>query len=230
MMGLFGKKKAKPKVGVNESISTLREAMDSLEKREKHLERQMAEALKTARVKSKSGDKRGALFQLKRKKMFEKEINGIYNKRTNLEMQINTLEAATGNKELVDAMKSGSSALKNVMSEADIDNVDDVMADINEQMDLVDEMNSALGQEIGQVTDDADLEAELEGLEEQMMEETMLDIPESTNLSSLKTEEKSFDALDDVEVPSGPIKSKSRGETAAEKEERELKELEAELF
>lgn len=53
----------------------------------------------------------GALFQLKRKKMYEKQIDQIYGKKSNIEMQIMALESASSNKELLSAMQTGKAAL-----------------------------------------------------------------------------------------------------------------------
>lgn len=53
----------------------------------------------------------GALFELKRKKMFEKQIEQIFGKRVNLETQIMALESAATNKEVISAMMQGKSAI-----------------------------------------------------------------------------------------------------------------------
>ena len=57
-MNLFGKKKkAPPKL--NESIQMLRESINMLDKREKHLDKQIQQALEEAKAKAKAKDKRG---------------------------------------------------------------------------------------------------------------------------------------------------------------------------
>lgn len=107
-----------------------------------------------AKVKARAKDKRGALFQLKRKKMLEKQIDQIYGKKTNLEMQILALESTINNKEIFDAMKEGKTALNNAINENDIDKMEDVMGDINESMVLADEFGEVMSQQIGPAMDE----------------------------------------------------------------------------
>ena len=74
-MNLFGrmrKKQSSPQINPLKSIETLSDAIDTLQKREIHLQKQSDTALRMAREKSKAKNKREALFQLRRKKMFEK--------------------------------------------------------------------------------------------------------------------------------------------------------------
>ena len=88
-MNLFGRmrKKVSPQINPNQSIAVLSDAIDTLQKREIHLQKQSAAALDQARQKSKVKDKRGALFQLRRKKMFEKELDSIAVRKQNMELQ-----------------------------------------------------------------------------------------------------------------------------------------------
>jgi charged multivesicular body protein 4 len=90
-MNLFGKKKAAPAPKLNDSIQQLREAQTMLDKREKHLEKQMQVARDQAKDKLKAKDKRGALFLLKRAKLYETQISQIYGKRQNIDMQVGTI-------------------------------------------------------------------------------------------------------------------------------------------
>jgi len=175
-MNLWGKK-AKPAPTLSESIAQLREAMEVLEKRENHLGKQMAVALNEAKKKSKAKDKRGALFQLKRKKLYEKQIDQIYGKKTNIEVQIMTLEAAAGNTEVLSAMRKGADALKRTVKETDVDKVADVMDDINESMGLADELGEAMSVPIGPQLDEDELSKELEDMENELNDEEMLKAP-----------------------------------------------------
>jgi hypothetical protein len=60
----------------------------------------------------------GALFQLKRKKMYDKQIDQIYGKKTNIEMQVMALESAASNKEVLGVMKMGKDALQSAVKES----------------------------------------------------------------------------------------------------------------
>ena len=129
-MNLFGRKKA-PAPNMNESILKLRDTINQLGKREEHLQKQADACFEAAKLKSKKKDKRGvfvclnlfilsirvnssfsgALFELKRKKMFEKQIEQMFGKRVNLETQIFALESAATNKEVILAMQQGKQAI-----------------------------------------------------------------------------------------------------------------------
>jgi len=232
-MNLFGggkKKKAGPTL--TESIQQLREAMDTLEKREQHITKQIQVAFTEAKKKSKLKDKRGALFQLKRKKMLEKQIDQIYGKKSNIEMQIMTLEAAAGHTEVLSAMRKGAEALKKTVQETDVDKIADVMEDINESMGLADELGDAMAQPIGATVDEDELTAELEEMESDMVNEDLLKAPsvpfktvesKSAEVTSSATSSKSAKTEDDIKVPT---KAPRKEET---QEDREMKELEASM-
>ena len=80
-MNLFGRKSAPPPklgpVATADTIRKLREQLDTLEKRELHIEKKIQLQLEEAKKKSAHKDKRGAIFALKRKKMFEAEIEKL---------------------------------------------------------------------------------------------------------------------------------------------------------
>lgn len=56
----------------------------------------------------------GALYALKRKKMYEAEINKIQGAMMNLQSQMMSLESAAGNMEVFNAMRTGAQAMANV--------------------------------------------------------------------------------------------------------------------
>ena len=57
---------------------------------------------------------KGALFALKRKKMFEAEVMKLQGAKITLESQINALESAVVNIETFHAMKRGADELKGI--------------------------------------------------------------------------------------------------------------------
>jgi hypothetical protein len=59
-----------------------------MEKREKHLEKQVIQAREQAKEKLKAKDKRGAIHLLKRSKLLETQINQIYGKKANIDIQV----------------------------------------------------------------------------------------------------------------------------------------------
>jgi len=216
-MNLFGKKK-KAGPTLSESITQLREAMDSLDKREQHISKQIQLTTADARKKAKAKDKRGAIFQLKRKKMLEKQIDQIYGKKTNIELQIMTLESAAGTTEVLAAMRKGADALKHNIKEGDIEKVGDVMDEITESMALADELGDAMSQSIGPPIDEDELTAELEEMESEMVSEDLLKAP------VVPVKEPAARAK-----PVAKEEEEEKEKKEESQEERELRELEASM-
>jgi charged multivesicular body protein 4 len=158
----------------------------------------------------------GALFALKRKKLYEAEIDKIANIKMTLETQVMNLESAAQNAETFKAMNAGKDAMKNIREDTNIDRVDDLMDEIKEEMEMADEISNALAQPIDPLlTDEEDLLAELqeleaEGVEEQLMQPTK------------KGEEP-------MELPDVPSAALPTIKNATKEEEEELRQLEAEL-
>lgn len=219
--GVATKNQPQTKADLNSSIQSLRGATAQLEKRETHLEKKIEQCLQTAKAKSKRRDKKGALFELKKKKQLENQLSSIQGKKLNLETQIMTLEDAHLNTQTLQAMKVSQQAMKATIKEADLDKAEDLMDDIQEAMDQVQEMNEAMSQPIGPIMDDEELEAELAELEEMEADELMNAMPEkhvqNNNMNSV---------VDDLpSVPTGPLKS--QGDAQVEEEDAELAELQA---
>jgi charged multivesicular body protein 4 len=191
-ISLFKKKKSPDLV---DSIQQLRESISSLDKRESFLQKQVLQALENARTKSKKGDRRGALYELKRKKMFEHQIDGMFGKRVNLETQIMALQSTVANKEVLDAMKQSRDAFSAHVSDKVVEEVAEIVDDIEDNLGLLNEMDEALSQPVTNILDDANLEEELEQLEELDIE--MPEIPGKKKIREQQTsKEKEKDELD----------------------------------
>jgi len=146
-----------------------------LDKREVHLKKLIDQCLKEAKKASSQKNKKGALYQLKKKKMYEKELDQLFGKKSNLDMQILTLQGAATNKEVLQAMQQGAATLKQQVNDSDIDTVDSAMDEINEAMGIADELSEALAQSVGAPVDEEDLENELAELEDELAEEELKD-------------------------------------------------------
>ena len=217
-MNLFGRmrKNPPPQINPNQSIAVLSDAIDTLRKREIHLQKQSAAALAQARQKSKVKDKRGALFQLRRKKMFEKELDSIAGRKQNMELQKLTIETAMGNKENLKIMKDTQKTLSTLVDEKTVEDADEVFAQIEENQATSNELDELLGRPLGALYDDDEL---LEELEE-------LDVEES-EIQSVATIPKTLNDVDPIKhhlpLPEEPQEDQD------DREERELAELQTEL-
>ncbi|OQS07024.1 hypothetical protein THRCLA_20241 [Thraustotheca clavata] len=177
-MNLFGRKAAAPvKTGPAETAETirkLREQLDILEKRESHIEKKIEAQLEEAKKKSAAKDKRGAIFCLKRKKMYESEIEKLQGARMTLETQVMTLESTQVNMQTFTALRTGANQMKAIHGQMNVDSVDDIMDDIQEEMATADEIGRAISQPLGNALyDDDELAAELDMLVEEDLEKQL---------------------------------------------------------
>jgi len=164
---LFGNKNKKNIAVTNNNMlvmNNLRDKIEILNQRNKYIEGRISEALIEAKIKLENKDKNGALLSLKRKKMFEEEIEKNNGMLLVLENQIFTLEGASMNKQLVDAMKLGQSTIKKIHTEMDPSKIEDLMDDINESNENHKTIQNAMAQPIRDMYNDAELLEELKEL------------------------------------------------------------------
>ncbi|CAB9529928.1 sorting-associated protein 32 homolog [Seminavis robusta] len=225
MFNFFGKKKAEPTTVSSTPTTTttdsqttivkLRTAIKNQEKREDHILKKVEAQVAEAKAKMAKGDKKGALFAMKRKKMYEQEVDKIQNVKMTLETQVINLESAAQNAATFDAMKSGTNTMKKIRNEVGIEKVDDIMDEMKEEMELAQEVNDAIAQPVDPLfADEDELLAELEGLETADLEAELLKPPAKP--------------VEDLSLPSVPA-SKLPQPKLANDEADELKKLEAEL-
>jgi charged multivesicular body protein 4 len=155
-----------PDTNTNNTIITLKTTLETLEKREEFLKKKSEIQALEAKSKLSLKDKNGALICLKRKKMFDAQITNLQQTKFNLETQINALESASMNLETIQALQSGSNAMKQIHKEISIGQVEDTIDEIHEQIDTSNEISNIITQPIGQQFDDNDLLDELKELDE----------------------------------------------------------------
>ena len=147
-----------------------------LEKREALLHKKMAAELHKAKEFNRQKKKSAALQCLKKKKLYETQIENLQNHQLKLEEQVITLEGSKTTAETFSALKNGAGAMKQISRETNIDNIDKVMDDINEQSEKMRQVQEALGQPVGYSADldEDELDAELAELEaEDLLEEEL---------------------------------------------------------
>merc|ERR1719245_1283389 len=157
-----------------------------------------------AKEKMAKGDKKGAMFALKRKKMYEGEMEKICNVKMTLETQVMNLESAAQNADTLNTMKK-------IRTDLGIDKVDDLMDDIREEMDTAKDISDAMARPIDGMYDEDELLSELADLENMGMEQQMLNTGDSVKLP---------------DVPGNKLPALSK---TSKEEEDELRKLEAEL-
>ncbi|ORY68672.1 vacuolar-sorting protein SNF7 [Pseudomassariella vexata] len=213
--GAAQKKKDSPK----NAILDLRAQLDMLQKRERHLENQMAEQDAIAR-KMINTNKNAAKTALKRKKAHEHSLEQTQSQMGSLEQQINAVESANINKNTLAAMERASEAMKQIHGKLTPEKVDETMDKLREQNALSEEIVSAItSNHIGEPIDEDELENELESLQQEALDEQMLKsgtVPVSDSINRMPA------------VANGEIKGKPAA-IEEDDEEAELRKLQAEM-
>lgn len=152
-------------------IEKLNEARDRMSKKEAFLMSKINVELKTAKLNS-TKNRTVALAALKRKRIYEKELERTINIKSNLEGQIDILGNARETFEMAAIMKQGATALKKEQQAVKIDEVEKTFDEIEEAMGEAMEAREAIARPInmGPVADMDDLEAELAQLDEQELQ------------------------------------------------------------
>ncbi|KAI4904889.1 hypothetical protein NFI96_011588 [Prochilodus magdalenae] len=197
-----------------EAIQKLRETEAMLTKKQEFLEQKIEAELVTAK-KNGTKNKRAALQALKRKKRYEKQLAQIDGTLSTIEFQREALENANTNTEVLKNMGFAAKAMKNAHENMDIDKVDDLMQDITEQQELAQEISDAISRPVGfgEEFDEDELLAELEELEQEELDNTLLEIGGTENVP--------LPSVPSTSLPSKPAKKK------LEEDEDEMEELKA---
>jgi charged multivesicular body protein 4 len=225
-MNLFGKKKAAPAPLPVDTIKVLRDNLDVLEKREDHINKKIETALAEARLKSQKKDKNGALFALKRKKMYESEISKLQGARITLDSQILALESAAVNVQTFKAMETGANAMKGMRGNLDAERVDDIMDEIEEEKAIHDSISEAISRPGQDMFDDEELLDELAELDALELEAEAMEAPAAPVAAKAPVAGTVFN------LPAAPTSTiEAPAAAAAESEDdKALRELQASMF
>lgn len=219
MWGWFGGAGVqKRKDGPKNAILMLRQQLDMLQKRERHLQNQMKDQDAVAR-KNIATNKTAAKAALRRKRMHERSLEQTNAQIDQVEDQIQSIESANINQETLNAMKTAGKAMKEIHGNLTIDKVDATMDELREQHAIGEEIANAISSApLGEPINEEDLDAELEDMEQEMIDERML-------------ETGAVPVADLPVVANGPIKGKNKVQQKPEEEdeEEELRKLQAEM-
>ncbi|CAK8579464.1 unnamed protein product [Lathyrus sativus] len=171
---VFGKHKKQSSTVT--TVNKLNETLDMLEKKENVLVKKAAAEVEKAKEFTKAKNKRAAIQCLKRKKLYEEQIEQLGNFQLRIHDQMIMLEGAKATTETIDALRTGASAMKAMQKETNINDVDKTMDEINEQTENMKQIQETLSAPIGAAADfdEDELEAELEELEGAELEEQLL--------------------------------------------------------
>eukprot|EP01121_Diplochlamys_sp_Union-15-3_P000177 TRINITY_DN10166_c0_g1_i2.p1 TRINITY_DN10166_c0_g1~~TRINITY_DN10166_c0_g1_i2.p1 ORF type:complete len:221 (-),score=65.17 TRINITY_DN10166_c0_g1_i2:79-717(-) len=174
MRRFFGRAKTAPPP--SETINKLKDTLILLEKRETYLMAKIDQELQKAKLNA-TKNRKAALMALKRKKLYESQVEKLSQAQFTLETQIAAIENASANFAVLDTMRSGAAALSRLSRGMDIDDVEDTMDNIREQMDIANEVGEAISRPLdGMGIEEEDLQKELEDLEQEELDSQLLSI------------------------------------------------------
>jgi len=175
-MRLFAKKKKAPTP--QETITKMRETLEMLEKRERHLQNKMNNELADAKKYMAAKNKRAAMMCLKRKKAYETQIEKMSGARMTIDTQLMAIEGANASLETMNVMKMGAQTMRAIHNNLTVEDVDNTMEEIQEQLTINNEINEAISNPIVGINDydEDELNAELEELEQENLDQQFLNM------------------------------------------------------
>merc|ERR1712168_19839 len=177
MNRIFGTGKPKaPPPNLTDVIGTVDDRASSVQKKISMLDKEILkykEQMKKMRDgPSKNMVKQKAMRVLKQKKMYEGQLENLRNQSFNMEQANFATQTLKDTKTTVDAMKLGVKEMKKEYKKIDIDQIEDIQDDMEDMLDQANEVQEALGRQYGMPElDDADLDAELDALGDEMFME-----------------------------------------------------------
>lgn len=180
MNRVFGRKKAPgpPAPSLGEASSGVGNHMDSMDVKIAQLDKELKayrDKLKTTKNPgAKKNIQKRAMEVLKRKRMYETQRDQLAGQQFNIDQAAFGIESAKASVSTVAAMKAANTELKaTIKNDLKIDDVDELADDMAELMDEFQEINEALAQNFSTPDDidEADLEAELDMLEDEFEDE-----------------------------------------------------------
>ena len=251
MFNLFGKKPEAPKSsGTSTASSTMtghrsvsepqqgdvlrqiaahNKHIESLEKREAHLQKKIDNCVHEAKNRMAKNDKKGAMIQLQRKKMYEKEIETLAGSRMKLEQQQLAMESASVNSATIAALSAGNEAMvhQRKANGIDEDTVADTMDALNEEMDINKEISDSLAAGADDVLEDEDLLNDLAELQLDVAAEENAPTAATTTKPAIKSDANSVFNL--PEAPDVPVHKDNAELEEVDDEEKELRALQASM-
>lgn len=177
MRRIFGraaeKKEEPPPPDISEVSGRVDGRVKVLEDKIRELDRKLIplkQNIKKSRGATQQRYKKQALQLLKRRKMYDAQLNNLSNQAFNLEQTAFAIETAKDTIESVQAMKASTVALKQHYAEINLDEVEDLHEQMDELMMDQEEMQEVMGRSFGDMADvdEDDLMDELAELDDEL--------------------------------------------------------------
>jgi charged multivesicular body protein 4 len=151
--------------GAKNAIAEVQKSIALIENKEYYLDKKIQLATKEAYEKNKAGNKKGALFALRRKKMYSMEYERLEDIHNGLVMKTMHLETMLINLEIYSTLKTAANQMKTINNGMTADSLDDALDEIHESINITEEISTVLTQPITHDTfDESELLEELESI------------------------------------------------------------------
>ncbi|XP_076014332.1 charged multivesicular body protein 5 [Genypterus blacodes] len=175
MNRLFGRGKPKgPAPNLTDCIGGVDSRAESVDKKIARLDIELVkykDQMKKMRDgPSKNMVKQKAMRVLKQKRMYEGQRDNLMQQSFNMEQQNYTIQTLKDTKTTVDAMKVGLKDMKKAYKHVKIDQIEDIQDQLEDMMEDANEIQESMSRSYGTPEiDDADLEAELDALGDELL-------------------------------------------------------------
>uniref|UniRef100_A0AC34PVK5 Charged multivesicular body protein 5 n=1 Tax=Panagrolaimus sp. JU765 TaxID=591449 RepID=A0AC34PVK5_9BILA len=178
MRRIFGSNQPKaPPPNLGDAISSIEGRSESVDKKIQKLDAelvQLKDQMKRMREgPSKNLVKQKALRILKQKRMYEGQKDQLDQQTFNMEQSNFAIQGMKDNQVTVAAMKDGLKTMKKEYKKLDINKIDNLQDEMEEMLDMNNDIQEALSRQYDTPdVDEADLEAELEALGDELQADT----------------------------------------------------------
>ena len=173
---------------LDKSKLEVKRGKNRISKFSKKLEQQIVKLDQDTRNYLKSGNKKKALYTLRLKKLKIKSLDDVEQKILSLEKILLEIESTEMTQESLNAVQNGTNALNEMHRIMSVEDVEQIMADNEEALDEANEIASLLSGESFDLTDEEELEAELNALSGNVnnKNDTKVEIPNMPNVPTSK--------------------------------------------
>ncbi|KAI8785673.1 charged multivesicular body protein 5 [Biomphalaria glabrata] len=195
MNRLFGRGKPKePPPNLNDCISNIDSRGESLDKKigrlDADLKKYKDQMKKMREGPAKNQVKQKALRVLKQKRMYENQRDQLGQQSFNLEQQNYAIQSLKDTKTTVDAMKIGVKDFKKAYKHVNIDQIENMQDDLEDLMEQSSEIQEVMSRSYGMPElDDDELEAELDALGDELLDEDTTYLDDAVAAPSAPTSE-----------------------------------------
>lgn len=150
---------APPSADPREGIEQTANSLDAMNAKRLQAMKRSSDLLKEAKKHKTDGDEKRAMMCMKRRNQIEQTIRQMEGQILNLEKTSFVLDSTANTVDLANTMKTGSTAIKTMLSEVSIDDVDQIADDLDDGIRDASELANALARPMGGgVEDNEELE------------------------------------------------------------------------